>query len=128
VTFPDGAFEHYAITNGVLFFKDLRFVAHLLNKRDAQFVFLEHTGVEATNHLAERAIRPAVINRKTSGRNRTQRGHVYRPCSGAFFAPASSDASKHLKSAPACSMTPSLAFTKSPGKQIQWILRWVSWL
>lgn len=36
--------------------------------------FLYHDDVEATNNLAERAIRPAVIARKLSGCNRTDKG------------------------------------------------------
>jgi hypothetical protein len=42
--------------------------------REALFLFLDHPGLEATNHFAEKAIRPAVINRKTSGGNRTFNG------------------------------------------------------
>jgi transposase len=54
--------------------ESLRFALHLLTNRDALFLFLDHPDLEATNHLAERAIRPAVINRKTSGGNRTFNG------------------------------------------------------
>jgi transposase len=35
------------------------------------FTFLEHPEVEPTNAAAERAIRPAVVNRKVCGGNRT---------------------------------------------------------
>lgn len=52
----------------------LRFAQHLSNNRDALFLFLERTDVEATNWPAEQAIRPAVINRKTSGGNRSDKG------------------------------------------------------
>lgn len=52
----------------------LRFAQHLSNNRDALFLFLERTDVEATNWPAEHAIRPAVINRKTSGGNRSDAG------------------------------------------------------
>lgn len=38
------------------------------------FLFLDRPDVDATNYRAEQAIRPAVINRKTSGGNRTPRG------------------------------------------------------
>jgi transposase len=41
--------------------------AHLLN-------FLDHDGLDATNNLAEREIRPAVIARKLSAGNRTEAG------------------------------------------------------
>ena len=54
--------------------ESIRFALHLLTNRDALFLFLAHSDVEATNHLAEKAIRPAVINRKTSGGNRTFNG------------------------------------------------------
>ncbi len=35
---------------------------------------LDHDGVQATNNLAERQLRPAVIARKLSCGNRTERG------------------------------------------------------
>lgn len=54
--------------------ESLRFALHLLTNRDALFLFLDQPNLEATNHLAEKAIRPAVINRKTSGGNRTFNG------------------------------------------------------
>lgn len=41
---------------------------------DHLFVFLEKPGVEATNNLAERQLRPAVIARKVSCGQRTQKG------------------------------------------------------
>jgi len=40
----------------------------------ALFAFLAHTDLPATNHRAEQAIRPAVVNRKVSGGNRTWNG------------------------------------------------------
>ncbi|MGZ5449904.1 MAG: IS66 family transposase [Thermoanaerobaculia bacterium] len=52
----------------------LRFAQHLSNDRDALFLFLDRLDVEATNWPAEHAIRPAVINRKTSGGNRSDPG------------------------------------------------------
>ena len=54
--------------------QSIRFALHLLTNREALFLFLDHPDLEATNHLAEKAIRPAVINRKTSGGNRTFNG------------------------------------------------------
>lgn len=51
-----------------------RLVKHLHNERHALFTFLTHPGVPATNYLAEQAVRPAVVNRKVSGGNRTWRG------------------------------------------------------
>ncbi len=54
--------------------ESIRLAEHLLRNRQALFLFLDRADVEATNHLAEQAIRPAVINRKTSGGNRTPNG------------------------------------------------------
>jgi transposase len=51
-----------------------RFAKHLWNQQSALFTFLEYGGVDATNHKAEQAIRPAVPNRKVSGGNRTEAG------------------------------------------------------
>lgn len=51
-----------------------RLVAHLANESDALFTFLQHRNVDATNWRAEQAIRPAVVNRKVWGGNRTWRG------------------------------------------------------
>ena len=46
-----------------------------LNKqRDHLFTFLDHDGVDATNNLAERQLRPAVIARKISCGNKTKKG------------------------------------------------------
>lgn len=44
-----------------------RFVKHLANESKALFTFLDDPAVPATNHQAERAIRPAVVTRKTCG-------------------------------------------------------------
>src|SRR5215831_17268005 len=50
-------------------------VRRRLNKqRDHLFTFLDHDGVDATNNLAERQLRPAVIARKISCDNKTQKG------------------------------------------------------
>jgi transposase len=54
--------------------ESLRFAMHLLRYRNGMFLFLDRPDVDATNYRAEQAIRPAVINRKTSGGNRTPRG------------------------------------------------------
>jgi transposase len=51
-----------------------RLVAHLYAERDALFSFLTHPGTDATNWRAEQAVRPAVVNRKVWGGNRTWRG------------------------------------------------------
>jgi transposase len=50
-------------------------VRNRLNKqRDHLFTFLDHNGVDATNNLAERQLRPAVIARKISCGNKTPKG------------------------------------------------------
>lgn len=46
----------------------------LLKQRDHLFTFLDHDAVEATNNLAERQLRPAVISRKLSCGNKTEKG------------------------------------------------------
>ena len=46
----------------------------LLKQRDHLFTFLNHQAVDATNNLAERQLRPAVISRKLSCGNKTARG------------------------------------------------------
>ncbi len=46
----------------------------LLKQRDHLFTFLDHDAVEATNNLAERQLRPAIISRKLSCGNKTARG------------------------------------------------------
>jgi len=46
----------------------------LFKQRDHLFTFLMHDGVDATNNLAERQLRPAVIARKISCGNKTQAG------------------------------------------------------
>ena len=51
-----------------------RLLAHLRTERDSLLTFLTHPGVEATNWRGEDAIRPAVVNRKSWGGNRSWRG------------------------------------------------------
>jgi transposase len=53
-----------------------RFSRHLLRHTSQLFTFLRHKGIDATNHRAEQAIRPAVVNRKVWGGNRTEAGAV----------------------------------------------------
>jgi len=48
-----------------------KLLKHLRNERSALLTFLRTPGVEATNWRAENAIRPAVVNRKVCGGNRT---------------------------------------------------------
>ena len=51
-----------------------RLAQHLLKHAMHWFWFLIDPTIQATNHWAERAIRPAVVNRKVWGGNRTWRG------------------------------------------------------
>lgn len=51
-----------------------RFARHLWDNRSHLFTFLRHRDVDATNWRAEQAIRPAVVNRKVWGGNRTEAG------------------------------------------------------
>jgi len=51
-----------------------RLAKHLAHHRDQLFTFLGHSELDATNWRAEQAIRPAVVNRKVWGGNRTVAG------------------------------------------------------
>jgi transposase len=51
-----------------------KLVAHLANEQTALFTFLTDPQIDATNWRGEQAIRPAVVNRKVWGGNRTWRG------------------------------------------------------
>jgi len=51
-----------------------RLARRLRKQREHLLRFLDHDGVDATNNLAEREIRPAVIARKLSAGNRTEAG------------------------------------------------------
>ena len=53
---------------------NLRFAKRLRKHRNHLLRFLYVDGLEATNNLAERQLRPAVITRKTTGCNRTKGG------------------------------------------------------
>jgi transposase len=51
-----------------------RFAAHLAIELPTVFSFLVDPAIDATNWRAEQALRPAVVNRKVSGGNRSRRG------------------------------------------------------
>jgi transposase len=51
-----------------------RLLGHLANQREHMFTFLTEPGVQATNWRAEQALRPAIVNRKSWGGNRTPNG------------------------------------------------------
>ena len=46
----------------------------LRKQQDHLFTFLDYPAVDATNNLAERQLRPAVISRKLSCGNKTPKG------------------------------------------------------
>ena len=48
-----------------------RLLGHLRTEREHMFTFLTEPGVQATNWRAEQALRPAIVNRKSWGGNRT---------------------------------------------------------
>ena len=52
----------------------LKLLNRLAKQRDHLFTLLFHDGVDATNNMAERRLRPAVIVRKLSCGNKTQKG------------------------------------------------------
>jgi len=51
-----------------------KLLKHLANEREHLLTFLRAPGIAATNWRAEQAIRPAVVNRKSWGGNRTLHG------------------------------------------------------
>lgn len=51
-----------------------RLLGHLANEREHMFTFLTERGVQATNWRAEQALRPAIVNRKSWGGNRSWGG------------------------------------------------------
>lgn len=51
-----------------------RLLGHLRNEREHLFTFLIEPDVQATNWRAEQALRPAIVNRKSWGGNRTWQG------------------------------------------------------
>jgi transposase len=53
---------------------NVRLQKHLANERGAFLTFLRHPEVEPTDWRGEQAIRPGVVNRKTSGGSRSDRG------------------------------------------------------
>lgn len=57
-----------------------RFAKHLTNHADSLFNFLRDPRLDATNWRAEQALRPAVVNRKVWGGNRTWRGAHAQSC------------------------------------------------
>jgi transposase len=53
-----------------------RLCRHVFRHTSQLFTFLRHPGIDATNYRAEQGVRPAVVNRKVWGGNRTETGAV----------------------------------------------------
>ena len=54
-----------------------KLLKHMASEREHLLTFLETPGIQATNWRAEQALRPAVVNRKNWGGNRSDHGaHV----------------------------------------------------
>ncbi len=51
-----------------------RLIKHIVHERHALFTFLTNDGVDATNWKGEQGVRPAVVNRKVWGGNRSGAG------------------------------------------------------
>ncbi len=81
-----------------------KLVAHLANEASGLFRFLADPRVDATTWRAEQAIRPAVVNRKVWGGNRTWRGAATQGRILTPYPPPSRTAS-----------TPSTTSPRSPG-------------
>ena len=73
-----------------------RFQAHLARHGDEILTFLYHEDIEATNWPAEQAMRPAVVNRKVFGGNRTAAGARAQEVLGSIFATCSQNTVKAL--------------------------------
>ena len=69
---------------------------HLARHRDEILTFLYHEDIEATNWPAEQAMRPAVVNRKVFGGNRTPAGARAQEVLGSVFATCSQNTIKAL--------------------------------
>jgi transposase len=65
---------------------NLKFRNHLAGHADEILTFLYEDDIEATNWPAEQAIRPAVVNRKVFGGNRTPAGAHAQEVLGSLFA------------------------------------------
>ncbi|MGH9276674.1 MAG: IS66 family transposase, partial [Acidimicrobiales bacterium] len=86
-----------------------RLVKHLAHQRHALFTFLTTDGVDATNYRGEQAVRPAVVNRKVWGGNRTDRGAETQGRVMTFLRTA------HQQGADAIAMLVDLARAPDPG-------------
>jgi transposase len=62
-----------------------KLLGHLKTEQEALFTFLDDIQVPATNYWSEQAIRPAVVNRKVFGGNRTWAGAHTQEVLSSFF-------------------------------------------
>ena len=62
-----------------------KLLRHLKTEQEALFTFLDDIQVPATNYWSEQAIRPAVVNRKVFGGNRTWAGAHTQEVLSSFF-------------------------------------------
>ncbi len=69
---------------------------HLTRHRNEILTFLYHADIEATNWPAEQAMRPAVVNRKVFGGNRTWAGARAQEVLGSVFATCNQNTIKTL--------------------------------
>jgi len=86
-----------------------RLIKHLRHERHALFTFLTTDGVDATNWRGEQGIRPAVVNRKVWGGNRSDAGAETQGRLMTFLRTA------HQQGADAIAMLVDLARAPNPG-------------
>jgi len=86
-----------------------RLIKHLRHERGALFAFLTIDGVDATNWRAEQGVRPAVVNRKVWGGNRSDPGAETQGRLMTFLRTA------HQQGADAIAMLVDLARAPNPG-------------
>jgi transposase len=87
---------------------------HLHKHRDQLLTFLYEQDLEATNWPAEQAIRPAVVNRKVFGGNRTGTGAHALEILASFFATCRQNAIDALTLLSNLLRTPSLTHARAP--------------
>lgn len=85
-----------------------RLIKHLRHQRHALFSFLTIDGIDATNWRGEQAVRPAVVNRKVWGGNRSDAGAQTQSRVMTFLRTA------HLQGADAIELLISLARAPTP--------------
>jgi len=94
-----------------------RLIKHLRHERHALFTFLTIDGVDATNWRGEQGVRPAVVNRKVWGGNRSDAGAETQGRMMTFLRTA------HQQGADAITLLVDLARAPNPGVVAGLILR-----